>query len=98
MLRARARELSAAVAFLTMMAVPIRAQQQRAAEEPATDMHWAVKIPMRDGAKLNATVFALHRRFVYGPCAVLCKAWLCVRARGCARTRQFGRGIRAVCE
>lgn len=60
MLRARARELSAAVAFLTMMAVPIRAQQQRAAEEPATDMHWAVKIPMRDGAKLNATIFASH--------------------------------------
>src|SRR6266480_4252783 len=60
MLRARARELSAAVAFLTMMAVPIRAQQQRAAEEPATDMHWAVKIPMRDGAKLNATVFTPH--------------------------------------
>ena len=33
------------------------AQQKTASEEPAVDLQWAVKIPMRDGVKLNATVF-----------------------------------------
>lgn len=41
-------------------AAPIYAQQKPATEEPAVDMQWAVKIPMRDGAKLNATVFTAH--------------------------------------
>ena len=36
------------------------AQQKPAAEEPSTDMQWAVKIPARDGVKLNATVFTPH--------------------------------------
>jgi putative CocE/NonD family hydrolase len=62
--RATARELSAALpivaALLTIVAVPIRAQQKQAAEEPATDMQWAVKIPMRDGVQLNATIFSAH--------------------------------------
>jgi hypothetical protein len=36
------------------------AQQKPAAEEPTVDMQWAVKIPVRDGVKLNATVFRPH--------------------------------------
>jgi len=36
------------------------AQQKPAAEEPTIDMQWAVKIPARDGVKLNATVFMPH--------------------------------------
>jgi putative CocE/NonD family hydrolase len=36
------------------------AQQKPAAEEPTIDMQWAVKIPARDGVKLNATVFTPH--------------------------------------
>src|SRR5438874_12296608 len=30
------------------------------AGEPTIDMQWAVKIPARDGVKLNATVFTPH--------------------------------------
>jgi predicted acyl esterase len=40
--------------------VPASAQQKPAAEEPTIDMQWAVKIPVRDGVKLNATVFLPH--------------------------------------
>jgi uncharacterized protein len=40
--------------------MPVRAQQKGAAEESPLDMQWAVKIPMRDGVKLNATVFTAH--------------------------------------
>jgi putative CocE/NonD family hydrolase len=36
------------------------AQEKPAAEEPGMDMQWAVKIPARDGVKLNATVFTPH--------------------------------------
>src|SRR5216683_2228230 len=36
------------------------ARQKPAAEEPSIDMQWAVKIPARDGVKLNATVFTPH--------------------------------------
>lgn len=36
------------------------AQQKPAAEDPSIDMQWAVKIPVRDGVKLNATVFTPH--------------------------------------
>src|SRR6195256_2440258 len=36
------------------------AQQKPAADEPTIDMQWAVKIPARDGVKLNATVFTPH--------------------------------------
>jgi putative CocE/NonD family hydrolase len=35
----------------------IRAQQKPTTDEPNVDMQWAVKIPARDGVKLNATVF-----------------------------------------
>ncbi|HVH70191.1 MAG TPA: CocE/NonD family hydrolase, partial [Candidatus Dormibacteraeota bacterium] len=46
-------------AFTAVGAVPLRAQQ-KPAEEPTVDLHWAVKVPMRDGVKLNATVFTPH--------------------------------------
>ena len=36
------------------------AQQPEAAHAATPDMHWAVKIPMRDGVSLNATVFQPH--------------------------------------
>jgi len=36
------------------------AQQKPAAQEPGIDMQWGVKIPARDGVKLNATVFTPH--------------------------------------
>jgi putative CocE/NonD family hydrolase len=35
-------------------------QEKAATEMPAVDMQWAVKIPVRDGVKLNATVFTAH--------------------------------------
>jgi len=38
----------------------MHAQQKLAADEPNVDMQWAVKIPARDGVKLNATVFTPH--------------------------------------
>lgn len=64
MLRLTSRELSAVLpvsaVLLTIAAAPLRAQQKPAAEEPAVDLEWAVKIPMRDGVKLNATIFAAH--------------------------------------
>jgi uncharacterized protein len=40
--------------------IPASAQQKPAAEESTVDMQWAVKIPARDGVKLNATVFTPH--------------------------------------
>ncbi len=62
MLRVKSRELSALLAvlavFLTIVASSAPAQQKPAAEEPAVDFEWAVKIPMRDGVQLNATIFA----------------------------------------
>ena len=41
-------------------AFTVSAQQKPAAEDPTIDMQWAVKIPARDGVKLNATVFTPH--------------------------------------
>jgi putative CocE/NonD family hydrolase len=38
----------------------VAAQQKPAAEDPTVNMQWGVKIPARDGVKLNATVFAPH--------------------------------------
>src|SRR5215469_14398201 len=62
MLRVRSRELSALLAvlavFLTIVVPSAPAQQKPAAEELAVDLEWAVKIPMRDGVQLNATIFA----------------------------------------
>jgi putative CocE/NonD family hydrolase len=46
--------------MILLGAVAVSAQQKPAAEEPAIDMQWAVKIPARDGVKLNATVFTPH--------------------------------------
>lgn len=64
MFRATSRGFSAAVAFLAallmMSGAAARAQQSAAKEEPAVDLQWALKIPMRDGVKLNATVFTAH--------------------------------------
>ncbi len=58
------KSLSAATAGLALMillgTVTASAQQKPAAEEPTIDMQWAVKIPARDGVKLNATVFTPH--------------------------------------
>jgi putative CocE/NonD family hydrolase len=38
----------------------VRAQQKPAMAEAGVDMQWAVKIPARDGVKLNATLFTPH--------------------------------------
>ena len=46
--------------FVLMGAKTIGAQQKTATDEPTVDLQWAVKIPMRDGVKLNATVFTAH--------------------------------------
>lgn len=56
----RSRALAVPLVFLSVAAVPVPARQKPAAEQPSLDMQWAVKIPMRDGVKLNATVFAAH--------------------------------------
>ena len=64
MFRATSRGFSVAVAFLAVFvlisAAEVRAQQRAATEEPSVDLQWAVKIPMRDGVKLNGTVFSAH--------------------------------------
>jgi uncharacterized protein len=64
MLHSKYRKLCTAIAGLSvaiLLAVPtVRAQQKPAADEPTVDMQWAVKIPARDGVKLNATVFTPH--------------------------------------
>jgi len=46
--------------FAVMDAASIYAQQDAATDRSAVDLQWAVKIPMRDGVKLNATVFTAH--------------------------------------
>jgi len=66
MFRVTSRGFSVTAALLVglvlVSASPVCAQQKTAAEEPGVDLQWAVKIPMRDGVKLNATVFAAHRQ------------------------------------
>jgi uncharacterized protein len=53
--------VAAGLALLILMGTALaRAQQKPAADEPPIDMQWAVKIPARDGVKLNATVFTPH--------------------------------------
>jgi putative CocE/NonD family hydrolase len=58
------KRVSTATAGLALMillgTVTASALQKPAAEEPTIDMQWAVKIPARDGVKLNATVFTPH--------------------------------------
>jgi len=58
------KRVSAATAGLALVillgTVTASAQQKPAAEEPTIDMQWVVKIPARDGVKLNATVFTPH--------------------------------------
>jgi hypothetical protein len=50
-----------ALAVTMLLGIPtVRAQQKPAADEAIVDMQWAVKIPARDGVKLNATVFTPH--------------------------------------
>lgn len=53
---------AAAGLALVMMpwACAIRAGQKPVADDSNVDMQWAVKIPARDGVKLNATVFTPH--------------------------------------
>src|SRR5262245_39223115 len=64
MFRAISKGFSAAAAFLVAFVLVgtarVCAQQKTATEEPAVDLQWAGKIPMRDGVKLNATVFTAH--------------------------------------
>ena len=57
----RGFSVGAALFIVLMMdAGPVGAQNKPAAEDPAVDLQWAVKIPTRDGVKLNATVFTAH--------------------------------------
>jgi putative CocE/NonD family hydrolase len=53
---------TAAAFLLSVTAGPstVRAQQKPAMAEAGVDMQWAVKIPARDGVKLNATLFTPH--------------------------------------
>lgn len=46
--------------LILLGAKEFRGQEKPAAEEPTVDFQWAVKIPARDGVKLNATVFTPH--------------------------------------
>lgn len=45
--------------FLIVFSLPVWAQEEKKKPEPprAVDFTWGVKIPMRDGVKLNATVY-----------------------------------------
>lgn len=45
---------------MSCFALSSQAQQKSGPEEPAVDLQWAVKVPVRDGVKLNATVFKPH--------------------------------------
>jgi uncharacterized protein len=58
----RTQALAAILGLLLCAAVPAALfAQQSATPAPAeVDMQWAVKIPMRDGVSLNATVFRPH--------------------------------------
>jgi len=93
----RKRVRMALISILVLLGVEgLRAQEKPAAEEPTVDFQWAVKIPARDGVKLNATVFTphgqkeplpvhlhlhtIHRRFVHGPRGVFREARLRLRA------------------
>ncbi len=49
------------IALLLGLTATLTAQAAKpATAEPTVDMQWAVKIPLRDGVKLNATVFTPH--------------------------------------
>jgi len=57
----KVRAASARFALAMLLATLVAsAQQKPVTEEPGIDMQWAVKIPARDGVKLNATVFTPH--------------------------------------
>ena len=62
MFRVALKDFSAAAVLLVVLALTVtpvvRAQQKT--EEPAVDLQWAVKLPVRDGVKLNATIFSAH--------------------------------------
>ena len=64
MLQLKCRKLCTEIAGLSvamLLGMPtVCAQQKPAADEPTVDMQWALKIPARDGVKLNATVFTPH--------------------------------------
>jgi uncharacterized protein len=57
----RINTAAASVVLFAIAGTPVLgAQQKPAMEDPAVDMQWGVKIPARDGVKLNATVFTPH--------------------------------------
>jgi uncharacterized protein len=56
------RTILLAVLFASVMASCVVAQESAASALPIPDMRWAVKIPMRDGVMLNATVFQPHEQ------------------------------------
>src|ERR1700687_4857135 len=64
MSRLRCSRLGRAITYLAVTILlgisTARAQQKPAADEAPVDMQWAVKIPARDGVKLNATIFMPH--------------------------------------
>ena len=63
MLGVTRRRLFAAITFFAAIVTMGNSRicgQQKPAEEPVVDMQWAAKIPMRDGVKLNATIFTAH--------------------------------------
>jgi putative CocE/NonD family hydrolase len=52
---------AASLVLLAITGAPVvGAQQKPPMEDPSVDMQWGVKIPARDGVKLNATVFTPH--------------------------------------
>jgi putative CocE/NonD family hydrolase len=64
MFRVMRKGICAAVAFVFAVGLlgpgMVHAQQKPGADEPSVDLQWGVKIPVRDGVKLNATVFTPH--------------------------------------
>lgn len=51
---------TAILLFMTVGITAVRAQKKPVVQDPIVDLQWGVKIPVRDGVKLNATVFTPH--------------------------------------
>ncbi len=89
------------------------ARAEDAAGANAVDIHWGVRIPLRDGVGLNATVYRPKLQSAPVPCIFtltpyigdsyhdramyFAGARLALPARGCARPRQLRGHIHAVC-
>src|SRR5580658_3115093 len=98
------------VASLILACLPLLAQEQHDPDPPkAVQLTWGVKIPMRDGVKLNATVYRpndqkssardlradpLHQRQLSRPRLLLCATRLRVFPGRCARARKFRGTVR----